>query len=65
MPLFGEVVSRDGMQPDPRKISTLTEMPTPKNKEELEAFLGIINYLRKFSPDTVEVCETTTKTDVE
>ena len=57
IPFFGEVVSRDGMQPDPRKISTLTEMPAPKNKKELQAFLGIINYLSKFSPDMAEVCE--------
>ena len=55
--IFGEVVSRDGMQPDPRKISTLTEMPAPKNKKELQSFLGIINYLSKFSPDMVEVCK--------
>ena len=57
IPFFGEIVSRDGMQPDPRKISTLTEMPAPKNRKELQAFLGIINYLSKFSPDTAEVCK--------
>ena len=32
-------------------------MPVPKNKKELQAFLGIINYLDKFSPDTAELCE--------
>ena len=32
-------------------------MPVPKNKRELQAFLGIINYLGKFSPGMVEVCE--------
>ena len=32
-------------------------MPVPKNKKELQAFLGIINYLGKLSPDTAEVCE--------
>ena len=57
IPFFGEVVSRGGMQPDPRKISALTEMPTPKNKKELQAFLGIINYLSKFSPDLAEACK--------
>ena len=57
IPFFGEVVSRDGMQLDLQKISTLTEMLAPKNKKEQQAFLGIINYLSKFSPDTSEVCE--------
>ena len=32
-------------------------MPLPNNKRELQAFLGIINYLGKFSPGTAEVCE--------
>ena len=57
IPFFGEVVSKDSIQPDPQKIRALTEMPAPKNKKELQAFLGIINYCGKFSPDTLEVCE--------
>ena len=32
-------------------------MPVPKNKWELQAFLGIINYLGEFSPGTAEVCD--------
>ena len=32
-------------------------MPAPKNKNELHAFLGIINYLGKFSLGTAEVCK--------
>ena len=32
-------------------------MPAPNNKKELQVFLGIINYLGKFSPDTAEVCK--------
>ena len=31
-------------------------MPPPKTKKELQAFLGIINYLGKFSPSTAELC---------
>ena len=42
---FGEVISREGVQPDPQKIKALTDMPAPSNKKELQAFLGIINYL--------------------
>ena len=32
-------------------------MLAPKNKRELQAFLDIINYLGKFSPGMVEICE--------
>ena len=48
IPFFGGVVSRQGVQPDPQKVRALTEMPVPKNKKELQAYLGVINYLNKF-----------------
>ena len=56
-PVLCEVVSREGVQPDPQKVKALTKMPAPKNKRELQSFLGVINYLRKFSPGTAEVCD--------
>ena len=37
------------------------EMPPPNNKKEFHAFLGIINYLSKFSPSTASMCETLQK----
>ena len=57
IPFIGKVVSRKCIQPDPQKIKALTNMPAPKNKRELQAFLGIINYLGKFSPGMAEICE--------
>ena len=45
-----------GVQPDPQKVKALTKKPAPKNKRELQSFLGVINYLGKFSPGTTEVC---------
>ena len=53
--LFGEVISRNSVKPDPRKLKEMTEVPLQKNKR---AFLGIINYLTKFSPSTADACET-------
>ena len=46
---------QNGVQPDLQKIKVLMEMP-PNSKKELQAFLGIINYLSKFSPSMVTVC---------
>ena len=51
------MISRGGVQPDPQKIKALTYMPVPNKKKELKAFLGIINYLGKFSPGTADVCD--------
>ena len=39
-PLFGEVISRLGIQPNPQKLKEITDMPPPKIKRELQAFLG-------------------------
>ena len=47
-----------------QKFRALTEMLAPQNKKELQAFLGMINYLSKFSPDMSEVCKTTEKADI-
>ena len=57
IPFFGKVTLREGIQPDLQKIRALTKMPVPKNKKELQGFLGIINYLGKFSPGKAEVCK--------
>ena len=57
LPFFDKVVLRKGVQPDPQKVKALTDMLVPKSKRELQALLGIINYLGKFSPGTAEVCE--------
>ena len=57
IPFFGEVISRNGVQPDLQNISALMEMPPPNTKKELQAFLGIINSLDKFSPNTAVVCK--------
>ena len=55
-PILGEVISRNGVQPDPQKIKALMDMP-PNNIKELQVFLGSINYLSKFSPSTTSICE--------
>ena len=51
------MISRRGIQPDPQKIKALTDMLAPNNKKEIQVFLGIINYLGKFSLGTAEVCD--------
>ena len=31
------------------KVSAITAMPSPTNKKQVESFIGMINYLSKFS----------------
>ena len=49
-------MSSHRIQPDPQKCKALLEMPPSKTKKELQTFLGIINYLGKFSPSTADTC---------
>ena len=57
IPFFGEAISKHGVSLDPSKVQALTDMPPPQSKNELKSFLGILNYLSKFSPAKAEVCK--------
>nr|XP_023660029.1 uncharacterized protein K02A2.6-like [Paramormyrops kingsleyae] len=47
---FGHRITKDRIKPDPNKIAAVRDMGPPKDKGELETFLGMINYLSKFAP---------------
>jgi RNase H-like domain found in reverse transcriptase/Reverse transcriptase (RNA-dependent DNA polymerase)/Integrase zinc binding domain/gag-polyprotein putative aspartyl protease/Chromo (CHRromatin Organisation MOdifier) domain len=46
---LGHILSAEGLQVDPEKISALTEWPTPGNVTEVRQFMGLANYFRKFA----------------
>ena len=48
VPFFGNVLSKDGLSPDTRKVELIQQWPTPTNHKELQSFLGTVNYLSKF-----------------
>lgn len=52
---FGHIFSEQGMQIDPDRVSAITSMKSPTNKKELQIFLGMVNYLRKFIPHLADV----------
>ena len=47
---FGGVFSAEGYSPDPEKIQGISEMTPPQMKQELQSFLGAVNYLQTFVP---------------
>ena len=53
---LGELVSEQGIKPDPQKVSAIKEMPPPTSKQDLKRFMGMIAYLSKF---IVNLSETT------
>ena len=43
-----------GVRPDPNKIAAIQEMEPPRNKQELETLLAMVNYLAEFTPNQAE-----------
>uniref|UniRef100_A0A8C6NU34 Gypsy retrotransposon integrase-like protein 1 n=1 Tax=Nothobranchius furzeri TaxID=105023 RepID=A0A8C6NU34_NOTFU len=46
---LGHNISATGIEADPDKISAIENMPEPRNVEEVRRFLGMVNYVGKFS----------------
>ena len=53
----GHVISSRGIEADPNKIKAIVQYPSPRSKKELLRFLGMVNYLGKFSPKISNICE--------
>lgn len=53
--LLGHIISKDGIRIDPNRIQDILQVPHPRNIKELQAFLGKINFLRRFIPNLVEL----------
>ena len=51
MEFLGHVVSQDGIEVDPAKVSAISDWPRPANVSQLRSFLGLINYYREFIND--------------
>jgi len=53
--LLGHIISKDGIRIDPERIQAILQIPYPRNIKELQAFLGKINFLRRFIPNLAEL----------
>ncbi|QRW26675.1 Retrotransposable element Tf2 protein [Rhizoctonia solani] len=48
---LGIVISPAGFSMDQKKIEAVTSWPQPKTVKQVQAFLGFVNYLRRFIPN--------------
>ncbi|XP_052809638.1 uncharacterized protein K02A2.6-like [Mya arenaria] len=55
IPYFGHMVTSSGLKADTAKIEAIGKIKTPKNRAELETFLGMVTYLQKFAPNLSEI----------
>jgi hypothetical protein len=48
---LGHRISSNGIFMDPKKISSILEWPTPTCVKDIQSFLGLANYYRRFIPN--------------
>jgi hypothetical protein len=51
--LLGHMVYDSGISIDLERITTIMNLPSPTSKKEVQAFMGIINFVRRFVPNFV------------
>ena len=54
---FGHSLTSDGIKVDPKKIEAIIQMDPPQNVASLQSFIGMVNYLKKFSKVLSELSE--------
>ena len=55
VPFLGYVLSDKGLAMDPAKVKSVVDWPVPKTLKEVQGFMGLANFCRKFIKDFAEV----------
>ena len=53
--LLGHIISKRGIKIDPDRVAAIQQIGLPRNKKEIQSFLGKVNFLRSFITNFVEV----------
>ena len=51
---LGHIINREGMKPDPEKIETVMDFPTPKSVTQLRSIIGVLAFLGRYIKDFSE-----------
>ena len=54
---FDETYTTSGYKPAQSKVSAIVEIPAPTCKKQVQSFIGMVNYLSKFSVRLSELVE--------
>ncbi len=57
VPFLGHILSEKGISTDPKKIEVIKSYPAPKCQKDLQIYLGMTNYYRKFIKNYAMICK--------
>ena len=52
--LLEHIISKDGIRIDPGRMDAIRQISLPRNKKEVQSFIGKVNFLRRFIIDCAE-----------
>ncbi|GMF25326.1 unnamed protein product [Phytophthora fragariaefolia] len=55
IPFLGCFLGKDGVRADPEKVCAIAQWPVPVSQKDLRKWLGLANYLHKFSANYAEM----------
>ena len=55
IPFLGCFIGKRGLRADPAKIKAIVDWPVPKNQKDLRKWLGLANYLHKYSANYADM----------
>ena len=53
--LLGHIISKDGINIDPERVSAILKVGEPRSKKEIQLFLAQVNFLRRFIPSFAKI----------
>ena len=59
--LLGHIISKDGIKIDPVRVDAIRQIALPRNKKEVQSFIGKVNFLRRFIINCAEKMRTITE----
>lgn len=57
MRYLGHVITPNGIKPDPDLVEAVTKFPQPKKVKDVQSFLGLTGYYRRFIKDYARIAE--------
>ena len=57
MKYLGHLITQDGIKPDPTLIKAVSDFPRPKTIKDVQSFLGLSGYYRRFIKNYAKIAE--------